>query len=378
MKDVINTPPMRVLQVVNGMNRGGAETLIMNFYRAIDRTKVQFDFLVHTKMHCDFDDEIQSLGGRIFSLPRYRIINHIAYRDTVNTFFRAHPEICIVHGHQYSIASVYLKAAKKNGRITIAHSHSTSNGQGLSATIKNVYQKSLPKVADYCFACSQAAGEWLYQGKREFRIIPNAITLEQYCFSSEKRQAVRNELDLPEDAFVVGHVGRFNQPKNHPFLLEIFAALLQKAPQARLLLVGEGSDRPVIEQRARELNVMGQALFLGKRQDVSDLMQAMDVFCLPSFFEGFPVVGVEAQAAGLPCIISDTVTPEIKLTPEVKMLSLTQSASLWAEEILLFKNKERRDNFQRLSDAGYNIKSAAQELETFYLKQDVTLSRSYA
>ena len=304
--------PIRVLQVVTHMERGGLESTLMNYYRHIDRERVQFDFLVHRQERAAFDDEIESLGGKLYRLPRLVPWSE-GYLAALNHFFDEHPEYKIVHVHQDCLSSVILRAAAQhNIPVRIAHSHSANQDKNLKYPIKLWYKRSIPKYTTNLFACGKDAGDWMFGGAL-FQIINNAIDVEAYAYNPTKRQEMRRQLGL-ENELTIGHVGRFNQPKNHPFLLDIFAALLKKESNAVLLLVGGGEGMSQIREKAQKLGIAEHVHFLGVRSDVADLMQAMDVFVFPSLHEGLPVTMVEAQAAGLPCIISDKIPPECILT----------------------------------------------------------------
>lgn len=364
--------PIRVLQVLGRLNRGGAESMIMNLFRSIDREKVQFDFVIHTKEHCDFTDEVLSLGGRIYSAPRYNVKNHFAYKKWWNNFFREHPEYKVIHGHMYSIASIYLKIAKKYGLATISHSHTSSQKTGFSGVVKRVIQIPLKNIPDWLFACSDNAGRWLYGddvGKRQnYILLKNAIDSQKYIYTPEIATKIRKEFGI-EDRFVVGHIGRMFFAKNHPYLLEIFKAFLQKNENSVLLLVGDGPSRKEIEEKAQTLGIREKVIFTGVRSDVNEVLQAMDMFVFPSIYEGLPVTVIEAQATGLPCLISDAVTDEVCITDLVTRYSLNESPQNWAEKITeLSALTERMDMSEKIADSGYDIKTTSQWLQNFYLE----------
>lgn len=358
---------MRVLQVVTTMNRGGLETMLMNYYRHVDRERVQFDFLEHRKEHSAYDDEIESLGGRIYRLPRL-VPWSKSYLSALNHFFDEHPEYKVVHVHQDCLSSVILKvAAQHNVPVRVAHSHSASQDKNLKYLIKLCYKRFIPKYATDLFACGRDAGDWMFGGA-PFQIINNAIDVAAYTYDRAKRQKVRQQLGL-ENEFTIGHVGRFNQPKNHPFLLDIFATLLKEEPNAILLLVGGGEGMSKMQEKVQELGIAEHVRFLGVRSDVADLMQAMDMFVLPSLYEGLPVTMVEAQAAGLPCIISDKVPPECILTEGlVDVMTLSASPEAWAEKILAKRAIPRTDRRAEIAAHGFDITTEAVKLQEFYLK----------
>ncbi|MGB5824672.1 MAG: glycosyltransferase family 1 protein [Proteocatella sp.] len=363
--------PIRILHVLGRLDMGGAEILIMNWYRNIDRSKIQFDFIIHTEEKCFFEEEIRLLGGKIFRVPRYIGINHFEYKKSWEDFFEKNNSYKIVHGHMRSTASIYLKIAKRYRVATIIHSHSTSSGSGISSIAKNILQFPVRYVADYLFACSKNAGEWLY-GKRmckkeKFHIIKNAINIEKFMFNNEIRLNKRTELKL-EDKFVVGHIGRFDYPKNHVFLIEIFNEIYKLNNKSVLLVVGDGELRSKIEDKLNKLGLSDNAIFTGNQLDVSDLLQAMDVFVFPSLYEGLGIVTIEAQAAGLPCIVSAAVPKEeTKITDLIKYISLKCDASNWAKEVTNFNKISNRENMhKKIVEAGYELKSACDEMQEKY------------
>ena len=359
--------PIRILQVVTYMGRGGLETMLMNYYRHISRDLIQFDFLVHRTARADYDDEIEALGGKIYRLPRL-VPWSGTYKRALNSFFKAHPEYRIVHVHQDCLSSVILKAAMRHGvPVRIAHSHNSNQDKNLKYLIKLYYRRQIPQYATHLFACGQEAGCWMFRGA-PFQILNNAIDTRLYQYNPELAKQIRGELGIPTNSFVIGHVGRFSHQKNHVFLLDIFAAVLKKQENAVLLLVGDGSLRPEIEKRVSTLGISGKVIFTGVRSDVPALMQAMDVFVFPSLYEGLPVTMIEAQAAGLPCILSEGVPPEACITDNVQRISLEKSPRLWAERILA-QTRNRTDTYQDIVGAGFDIIENAKWLQDFYLEQ---------
>lgn len=358
---------IRVLQVVTHMERGGLESMLMNYYRHIDREKIQFDFLVHRQERAAFDDEIEALGGKIYRLPRLVPWSKV-YLSELNRFFDEHPEYKVVHVHQDCLSSVILKAAERhNIPVRIAHSHSANQDKNLKYPIKLWYKRKIPRYATHLFACGKEAGGWMFSGS-PYQIINNAIDAAAYTYDTNKRAEQRRQLGL-SDELVIGHVGRFNQPKNHPFLIDIFAALLKKESNAVLLLVGGGEGMSKMQEKVQELGIAEHVRFLGVRSDVADLMQAMDIFVLPSLYEGLPVTMVEAQAAGLPCIISDKVPPECILTEGlVDVMPLSASPETWAEKILAKRAIPRTDRRAEIAAHGFDISTEAVKLQDFYLE----------
>lgn len=365
--------PIRVLQVLGAMNRGGAENMIMNLYREIDRDKVQFDFVVHTDKECSFNEEIRSLGGKIFSAPKYTIKNHFAYKKWWKKFLKSHPEYRVIHGHMYSIASIYLGIAKKYGLVTIAHSHSTSEGKGVVAVVKKIIRAPLKNIADYLFACSDKAGEWLYGKKflkkENYILLKNAIDTKKFLYNEKTEERIRKEFGL-DGKFVLVHVGRFSPPKNHSFLLDIFAEIYKKDKNCRLLLVGDGGLRPQIEAQVKKLNIAEGVVLTGIREDVHEVLQAADCFVFPSLYEGLPVTVVEAQAAGLPCFISDTITDEVCATELVCQLPINCGTTIWEKALLGISNgTAHKDVIKDIIEAGYDIKTTTQWLMQFYVEK---------
>ncbi len=357
--------PIRILQIVSYMQRRGLETLLMNCMRRMDRSKVQFDFIVHRSFRADYDDEIEVLGGRIYRLPRLNPFDP-SYRKALRDFFRAHPEYRIVHCHLDCMSALPLAAAKAAGvPVRIAHAHSSSQDKDLKYLLKRHYMKKIPAAATHFFACSGAAGSWMFPG-RSVRLIRNGIDTAAFAFDPLQRAARRRELGLA-DQLTVGHVGRLIDVKNHSFLLEVFAELLRSAPDAVLLLVGSGPLEAQLREKARVLGLEDQVRFLGVRSDVPALMQAMDVFVLPSLYEGLGISAVEAQASGLPCLLSDRVPTDCGMTDRVEFLPL-RSPERWAQAILRAAGLPRSGDCSGIARAGYDITSTAGELQQFYLE----------
>lgn len=367
---------IRVLHMLHSMNRGGAETMLMNYYRNLDRTKVQFDFLLTYEGTSDYEEEILSLGGRVFHMTPLTLKTMRTYCKDVEVFLKTHPEYQIVHSHTSSKSVIPLRIAKKCGvPVRISHSHNMFLSQGFSAKeiLRKVLRKPLRKVSTHNFACSKEAGIWLYgedfwkNGK--VRIMKNAIDLERFSFQKEKRQVLRKEYGL-EDSFVVGHVGRFDAQKNHEFLLQIFVEIKKQRENAVLLLVGDGTLREQTEQQAEQMGIINSVRFMGVREDVPDLMHMMDVFLFPSLFEGLGIVLIEAQTCGLPCFTSkDVVAKEAKISDLLTFVNLEDSADHWADCVLQSDfSKKRVSHMTEAAKRGYDIKKSAQEIQSFYLK----------
>jgi glycosyltransferase involved in cell wall biosynthesis len=359
--------PIRVLQVVTHMNRGGLETMLMNYYRHIDRTKVQFDFLTHREYDGDYGEEIEQLGGMIYHLPALNPFG-TTYKSALRKFFEEHPKYTVIHVHQDCLSSVILKEAKEFGiPVRIAHSHNANQDHNLKYLIKLYYKRFIPKYATALYACSHEAGEWMF-GNAPFQVLHNAIDATQYIFNSQTRMEQRRAWGIEDGELLVGHVGRFSYQKNHAFLVNIFDELQKKVP-AKLILVGDDSGELAakIKEKLNALGLCDKVIFAGLRSDVADLMQAMDVFVFPSNYEGLGIVAVEAQAAGLPCLISDKVPLECKKTDLVQQVSLSAGAKIWAESAIGASKLERKNTYYEIKNAGYDIEENAKWLQNFYL-----------
>ena len=359
---------IRILQMIGSLNVGGSQTMLLNIYRNIDRSKIQFDFVLDHPKETYFAEEAKALGAKIYTMPGFNGANAAEIKRDWNNFFYTHPEYRVLHSHVRSYASLYLPVAKKHGVKTIIHSHSTSNGTGAAAMAKNALQYPLKKQADVLMACSTEAGLWLYGEKAvksdKYVFMPNAVDLDRFRFKEENRSMLRKKLGL-EDRFVVGHVGRFMGDKNHVFLIEAFAKLKASRPEASLLLVGDGDLQRTVAMKAVELGVAEDVILTGNRNDIPELLSAMDVFAFPSIREGLPVTLIEAQAAGLPCLVSENVTTDVAISPLVKRLPI-DNAELWAQEML--KVAGRQDVSADIIKAGFDVKDSARKLEELYRK----------
>lgn len=369
---------IRVLHVLGGVGLGGAESRIMDLYRQMDRSEIQFDFLVHNTARKPefYEEEIRRLGGHIYVLPRFRVYNYLSYRRAVRDFFRQHHEFRVVQGHMTSTAGIYLPIARKSGvPVTVAHSRNAGVVKGPKGMATKFFRRNLVEKADYCFACSALAGEDVFGREAiergRVKIIHNAIDAGRFTYDARKRDEVRARLGLGEK-LVLGHVGRFNYQKNHPYLIDIFAQLCKSREDAVLLLLGEGAEKERIREKCRTLGIEDKVRFLGNQKKTEDYYQAMDIFVLPSFFEGLPGVLVEAQAAGLQCFVSDTVTREAKATDLVTYLSIEQPAQVWAERILSEADYERKDTYQMMRDAGFDVRTQAAGYRLFYRKGEIS------
>lgn len=348
---------IRILHIFHTMGNGGIEHFVMNYYRHIDRTKVQFDFLVSVETEGYFDKEIQKLGGKVYHaypfkknpIKNYfdiaRIVRENGYR--------------IVHRHTGSAFGYFdLRAARYGGaKKMILHSHNNQAGNAVIHWLSNIFLK----IPCEKWACSQEAGEWLFGKNTDFKVIKNAIECEKFLFDPEKRKDIRDKLGI-SDKFAIGHVGRFESQKNHQRLFEIFKEVHNRNQNTVLLCVGAGG---LLEESKKSVTALGledSVLFLGTRTDINFLMQAFDIFLLPSLYEGFPFVLVEAQASGLQCVVSDHVPVECNITGNVYFESLISDNSKWAEDILTQEKIDRAKYADMLSDIGYDININANKL----------------
>lgn len=380
---------VRVLHVLGNTNLGGAESRIMDLYRHTDRNRVQFDFLVHSGEEGFYEKEIRELGGRIFRVPRFRIYNYFSYRKALKEFFQKHHEFALVQGHMTSTAAIYLPIAKKEGvKKTAAHARSAGVDKGLKGTMTRFLRRNLADKADYLFTCSELAGISVYgekavrEGKTIF--IPNAIDCAGFTFDPEKRKKLREELGLT-DALIIGHVGRFHYAKNHEYLLRVFAELCRMSAGAggstaetgadqkyHLILLGEGPLMEDTRKLAEELGVVDRVHFLGNHKNIADYYQAMDYFVYPSRYEGMPGTIVEAQASGLPCLMSDTICREVIVTELVETMSIEKEPKVWAEELqrridaLVSKQENRKKYAAKMAAAGFDVQAQAERMMRFY------------
>ncbi len=364
--------PMRIAQIIGKWVGGGVEAVVMNYYRHINREKIQFDFI------CDDDstnipyEEIEKLGGRVILIPPYQKV--FKYQKELIRILKEN-KYKIVHSHINTLSVFPLRAAKKAGiPMRIAHSHSTTNkAEWKKDLMKQVLRPFSKMYATKYFCCSELAGRWLfgdkeYDNKNVF-LLNNAIDLSKYTYNEKTRKNKRKELGIKEEQIVIGHIGRYVAQKNHTFLIDIFNEIHKINEKAVLLLAGQGPLMEEAEEKVKELGLSDSVHFLGQRNDANELYQAFDVFLLPSLYEGLPVVGVEAQAAGLLCILSDDMTKETKVLETTKFLSLSSSAEEWAKILLdSYKNFKRTDTTEEITRNNFNIEKEASNLEKKYIE----------
>lgn len=366
---------VHVLVLDTVMDRGGAEAMIMNYMRNINRDIIKFDFLTNRDYRAAYEDEIESLGGKVYHMcPMYPGKFH-RYKKEVREFLKEHPEYKIIHSNLEERSYLPLKVAKKMGvPVRISHSHNRPLGINPKLIVRYYFRFMLKFYNTHMFACGEEAGDWLYGKKNRdnVTIMNNAVDANQYRYNPEVSKEMKKQLGI-EGKKVIGHVGRFFSQKNHGFLIDIFNEIHKKDKDTVLLLVGGGelddALKKQIKEKVRNLGLEDAVEFLGVREDVDRIVQTFDVFMLPSLFEGLPVTMVEAQAAGLPCVISDKVPIQCDLTGNVWVVPLEESPEKWADVVLdKANNFEKRDTYQQIADAGFDIKSQAKWLEEFYVK----------
>ncbi len=359
---------IRVLHSVSNMDRGGIETMLMNFYRHIDREQIQFDFLANKPDKGDYDEEIKAMGGNIFVTPGY--MNYKAYLAFMTDLFKKHPEYKIIHTHNGSLMIYALQSAKKNDiPIRIAHAHATAVPIGFKNELKKIIRPLIKYVATDYWGCSNAAGEFYFSKKRwnnANELIHNAIAVDDFTFNESKRAEIRRQYGL-SDKFVIGNVGRLAPQKNQKKLIEVFSVIHKKRPDSHLVIIGTGELESKLKQQVTQLGLSDSVTFTGVLSNVNEWYSAFDVFAMTSIYEGLPVVAIEAQAADLPCILTNTITPEVKITENMCFLGLNDDAQTWAERILQSKVNKRINRESALKSAGYDIESEAQRMQNLYL-----------
>ena len=366
--------PIRILHVVTSLGRGGLENMLMNFYRKIDRKKVLFDFLVHKRTDSGFENEVLSLGGKIFDAPKRSASNILGYVNGLEVFFKNHSEYKIVHCHINTLSVFPLYAAKKAGvPVRIAHSHTAKTESGHKAVFKTVLRMFVNRFCNYRFACGEEAGKYLF-GKKMFdlgevTVIRNGIECKLFAFDEEKRKETRKKLRLQENETVLCHVGRFDIQKNQIFLAKIFLEYNKRVKNSVMLFIGDGERRHDVSDFVIKNNIESKVIFLGVVPNVSDFLQAADVLVFPSFFEGLPLALVEAQANGLSVFASDAISKEVDVSETVRFLPLEIGAEGWAKELQKATPFKRNDNIEKIRSGGYDSVQSAEYLQKFYLEK---------
>ena len=359
---------IRIAHIIGKMRNGGVESVVMNYYRNIDRTKIQYDFIIDgDSENPNLEQEIKNLGGKIIIVPPYQ--KQFSYQRALRKIFREN-RYPLVYSHINTLSVFPLMAAKAAGvNIRVAHNHSTA-GRGKGEFLRSLMKYSLRPFSKvyptHLCACSKFAGEWIFGKKANFTVWPNAIETSRFAYDSVKRESVRKDLNI-YNKFVVGHSGRFMTQKNHSFLIDIFNELHKIKPDSVLMLAGDGPLMNNIRGKVNSLGLNECVIFLGSVHNMQDYYQAMDVFILPSLYEGLPVVGSETQVAGLPVLCADTVTSETKFCDSFRFFSLKESPREWAREALRISNgHERRDMSESAKKFGFDIKAQAEKMTRWY------------
>lgn len=357
---------MRIAHIVGQAIGGGVESVVLNYYKHIDREKYQFDFFIDTDSTVDFERIVKPYGGKVFVIPPYRRV--FDYMNTLEKLFMEN-KYRIVHSHMNTLSVFPLYAAKKAGvPIRIAHNHSTAGkGEYKKNAMKYMLRPFAKMNATHYAACSSYAGEWLFGHKSvengDVVIFNNAIELNRFKYNEETRNRVRKSLNL-DGKFVIGHVGRFCYQKNHDFLIDIFDAVHKRNKNAMLLLVGDGKLMPNVKAKVHSKGLDNSVIFLGNRNDVNELYQAMDVFVLPSRYEGLGMVAVEAQFAGVRTVVSSEVPTDVAITDQIDFLDLTDDVNVWAEKI----SDGKKVNILSDAQKKFDINIWAKRLEDYYEK----------
>ena len=365
---------IRILHILHSMNRGGAEAMLMNYYRNIDRTRVQFDFLLTEQNRCQYEDEIESLGGKVYRVPLLTFSNPFPYINGVKGFLKKHPGYRIVHSHTSSKSAVPLWVAKKCGvPVRVCHAHSSSSGHGLEGFVRWTLGIWLKQVATDFMSCGEGATRCWYGDKylKIAKFVPNAVDMNKLRYDVSVRCAMRKQLKISDDDCIMGMVSRFHPVKNHLFALDVLAALKQRHCKAKLLFVGDGDLRSSIEEKIERLELKDDVVMVGLVSDVPNYLQAMDMVLMPSLNEGLPVSLIEAQANGLPVVVSTGVPREVNVTGNVDFRPL--KVYVWAEclaakiDVGVVRDPKAVD---KVRAAGYDIKSASKWLEDWYVDKN--------
>jgi len=368
---------VKVLHFVTLMNRGGQETFIMNMYRNIDKSNFQFGFLCSGEGNGDYDEEIRRLGGKIYHVNYENSsskLKHLRnYKKLKKSLSELSKEYHIVHIHNYHAFDISrdAKAALASGfKKVIVHSHNTSVDGHLK--LHQLFRNVISKLKVKRLACSEEAGRWMYNNN-DFVVINNGIPVKIFTYDINARNKIREELGI-QDKFIVGHVGRFFPQKNHNWIVRVFSEYCKKNRDAILLLVGNGEMFNEIKKLTEELGITEKVLFLGVREDTAALYSAMDVFFMPSLFEGFPLVGVEAQSSGLPCLFSDSLTKKLDLTSNVYRCSLNKTEKEWASELErienIVKTTKRESQSELIKKKGFDTEENVLKLQNIYLEDN--------
>lgn len=358
----------RILQVLTTTNKGGAETMVMNCYRAIDKTRIQFDFLVHRSERGDFDEEIEQMGGRIFHTISIRPWNYLTYFKDLDRFFYEHEgEFVAVHAHIQENSCFALKYAEKYGiRNRVCTSHAADRNKDYKFLFRKFAMLFGEKSITAKLACGVEAGKCLYGDNANFQVMHNPIDVKKFVYNQEVSRSLREEKGWG-DHLIIGNVARFGYPKNQTFIVDIFAEVLKKRNDAVLVFIGHGPDMPMVKNKVHQMGLDDKVFFEGLQNNVAKYLSAFDVIIHPSIFEGMPISIIEAQSAGVKCFLSDTIDSDVNVTGDVTFLSLDHIPKEWADAILKVVPYPKPDNYQKIVDAGYDVFQSLNQLITIYL-----------
>jgi len=368
---------INVLVLITAMDRAGAETMMMNYLRHIDRNKIHMDFVLNREYESDYEKEIKELGSKVYHLSPIYPNTVREYKKEFKKFLKEHPNYDVIHSNLEERSAYPLAIAKKAGiDLRIVHAHSNLKHVDIKYIFRLYLRKKLRGKYTHSFACSRGTAKWLFGDDKKTIIVRNAIDTDEFKYDENLRRKAREELGIDDDTILIGHVGRFSYEKNHKYLLKTFAEVNKMKPKSRLVLIGGGKNRSELRLKdeiiktIEELNLEDKVIMLGVRDDMPYIMQAMDIFALPSLSEGFPLTLMEAQSLGLKCIVSNQVPKECNVTGEVKYFPIDISPEEAAWELLLLKDK-RVDPIEmnrQVKAAGYDIKTNAMWLERVYSK----------
>lgn len=374
-----NNAPIRILHITEVLSAAGIESFIMNNYRRIDRTKVQFDFLVLRNQKEFYDDEIKKMGGGKYWVHSYKgntLLRVFEETKKIYSFLKKN-KYDIVHIHYTTpLRAPYLFAAKKAGVQTrIYHSHSAyiTGKSLLKKIIYSIMRKSIYNWATHYFACSESAAKWMYNKKtlknKNVEVLFNGIDVKKFTFNTDKRKQIRRDLNI-DDKFVLINTGRFEEQKNQSFVVEVFKKFHEKEKNSCLLLLGTGDLVEKVKQKVKDYGLSKNVIFLGVKQNVSDYLSAADCYIMPSLYEGLPVAAVEAQCEGLPCVFSENITKEVKLCNNVSFLPLESPIEDWVSRVQIYMSVTREEDApSKTKNEGYYIQDCAKKLQNFYIQK---------
>ena len=355
---------VKILQVIGALNVGGSETMLLNILKVIDKNKFEFYFLCYSDKKFEYEDEIKQMGGKIVRVKKKGLFNFVRQiMKVIKT-----NKIDVVHCHTYYNSVYAIIAAKMSGiRVIISHSHNTRPCKKISVARKIYYKisgKIIKKYSTHLVACGVEAGKAFYGNNSRFSVFDNGIILDDFRFSMHKRRKLREKLGIDEDTIVVGHIGRFSEQKNHKFLIDVFDEYQKNNKNSRLLLFGSGKLMNDIKKNVEDKKISEKVMFLGVKKDVKDYYNVFDIFLLPSWYEGLPVVLVEAQTNGLKIIASDIIDKSVNVCKQIMFLPL-DSAREWASNIPVTIPK-RYNNFEKMVNGKYDLACNIKYLENIY------------